>query len=375
MIYKEFGNTGVKISSLGFGCMRLPMIKSNGRNVVDEDKTSEMISRAYQLGVNYFDSAYFYNEGLSESALGKAIKDFRSKIYVSTKSPGHLLKKHGDYRKILEEQLRRLDMEYIDFYHFHGIGYDSFFQTDEKTKWLDDALRAKEEGLIKHISFSFHDKPENMKKLVDLNLFESVLCQYSAVDRSNEEAMAYAGSKGLGVAVMGPLGGGRVSGLPEDIALKLGVKVRSSAEMALRFVFSNPDVDCALSGMETLQMVEENAATASRGEPLSNDELRALKDLMIENEKLAQLYCTGCSYCLPCPAEVNIPHIFRMMNYYKIYGIAEYSKKGYAEIGTNQWVPGKRADSCTKCGLCEKKCPQKIKIREQLIESHKALFA
>lgn len=370
MIYKYFGNTGIKISSLGFGCMRLPMIKANDKSIVDRDKVTEMIHRAYELGVNYFDSAYFYNEGLSEEALGKAIKGFRDKIYVSTKSPGHLLKTFGDYRRTLEVQLKRLELDYIDFYHFHGIGYDSFFKTNEKTKWLEDAQKAKEEGLIKHISFSFHDKPENMKKLIDLGVFESVLCQYSAIDRSNEMAMEYAKSKGLGVIIMGPLGGGRVSGLPGEIASNLGVKVKSSAELALRFVFSNPNVDCALSGMENLQMVEENASTASRKESLSKEEVNSINELMQENEKLASLYCTGCSYCMPCPAGVNIPHIFRMMNYYKIYNISEYSKKGYAEIGTNEWVPGKRADACTKCGICEKSCPQKIKIREQLEESH-----
>lgn len=373
MRYRNFGNTGVKISSLGFGCMRLPMLKVNDRNVVEEDKVAEMIRRAFDLGVNYYDSAYFYNNGLSESALGKAIKGFRHKIYVSSKSPGHLLKKVGDYRRLLEEQLRRLDVEYIDFYHFHGIGYDSFLQTDEKTRWLEDAQRAKAEGLIRHISFSFHDEPENMKKLIDLELFESVLCQYSAVDRSNEEAMAYAKSKGLGVVIMGPLGGGRVSGLPKEVAEKLGVKVSSSAELALRFVLSNPNVDCALSGMETLQMVEENTSIASNGEPLSEEEIISINKLMAENEKLAQLYCTGCSYCLPCPAAVNIPHIFRMMNYHKVYGITDYSRKGYAEIGANEWTPGKNAGACTECGVCETKCPQKIKIREQLKESHAAL--
>ncbi|MCX7710588.1 MAG: aldo/keto reductase [Clostridia bacterium] len=373
MIYKDFGNTGIKISALGFGCMRLPMVKINDNNVVDQDKVSEMLRRAYELGVNYYDSAYFYNGGLSEAAMGKAIKSFRDKVYVSTKSPGHLLKKVGDYRRILEEQIRRLDIDYIDFYHFHGIGFDSFHETDKKVKWLDEAYKAKEEGLIKHISFSFHDKPENMKKLVDLGIFESVLCQYSAVDRSNEEAMAYAKSKGLGVVIMGPLGGGRVSGLPKEVAEKLGVNVKSSAEMALRFVFSNPNIDCALSGMETLQMVEENAATASRYEPLSDDEVKAINALMQENEKLAQLYCTGCAYCMPCPQGVNIPHIFRMMNYHKIYNIEDFSKNGYAEIGTNEWVPGKRADACNQCGACETKCPQKIKIREQLAESHLAL--
>lgn len=373
MKYNDFGKTGVKLSALGFGCMRLPMIKSGDKDIVDEDKTTEMIRRAYELGVNYYDSAYFYNNGLSEIALGKALRGFRDKIHLSTKSPGHLLKKLGDYRRILEEQLKKLDTDCIDFYHFHGIGYDNFLDTDKKTDWLNDAHKAKAEGLIKHISFSFHDKPESMIKLVDLGIFESVLCQYNVVDRSNEQAIAYARSKGLGVAVMGPVGGGRVSGLPKELAAQLGIQVKSSVELALRFVFANPNIDCALSGMGSIQMLEENAVIASNSDPLSKSEIEAINSMMAENQKLAQLYCTGCSYCMPCPAGVNIPHIFSMMNYYRVYKIEEYSKNGYAEIGTNEWVPGKRADACTECGACETKCPQKLPIREQLKESHREL--
>jgi uncharacterized protein len=370
MIYKQFGNTGIYISSLGFGCMRLPMIKVADKEVVDEDKVSEMLLRAYELGVNYFDSAWMYNNGLSEIAMGKAIKGFRQNIYVSTKSPGYLVKKPGDYRQILEQQLKKMDLSSIDFYHFHGISYDDFIQIDNRADWMNEAYRAKEEGLIKHISFSFHDKPENMIKLIDLDLFESVLCQYSVIDRSNEDAMTYARKKGLGVIVMGPLGGGRVAGLPKELTQKLGIKVKSNAELALRFVFANPNIDCALSGMGNINMVEENALISANREPLSPAEVEAINGVMLENEKLSGLYCTGCNYCMPCPQKVNIPEIFRMMNYYRIYHIEDYAREGYAQIGVSPWVPGNRADSCIECGNCEEKCPQKIEIIKQLKESH-----
>lgn len=372
MRYKKFGNTGIEISVLGFGCMRFPTIQTGTKEHVDEDKTIEMLHRAYELGVNYFDTAYFYCEGQSEIVLGKALKGIRDKVIVSTKSPGHLVKKQGDYRRILEEQLKKLDMDVIDFYHFHGIGYDNFYKTNDASGWLKEAQKAKEEGLIKHISFSFHDEPESMIKLTDTGLFESVLCQYNAIDKSNAAGIAHAKKKGLGVVVMGPLGGGRVSGMPAEIAARLGIKVKSSAELALRFVLANPGIDCALSGMSSLQMVEENVATASNSEPLSESETNAINAMMTENEKLANLYCTGCSYCMPCPAEVNIPHIFRTMNYYRVYGTEEYARNEYAQIG-NQWVTGKNASACTECGACEKKCPQKLKIREQLKESHRTL--
>ncbi|RPJ08308.1 MAG: aldo/keto reductase [Spirochaetaceae bacterium] len=374
MIYRKFGNTGIEISSLGFGCMRLPMTRgTDSKKIVDQDKVTAMLVRAHELGINYFDSGYMYNQFQSEHATGIALKGIRDKIYISTKCPGHLAKKPGDFRRIIEEQLTRLMTDYIDFYHFHGIGYDNFFETDKISGWQAEAMKAKEEGLFKHLSFSFHDKPENMIKLIDLGIFESVLCQYSAIDRSNEKVMAYAKQKGLGVAVMGPLGGGRVSGLPKEIADRLGIKTASNAELALRFVFSNPDVDCALSGMENMRMLEENAAVSEKRAPLSPMELEALNNLMKENERLSELYCTGCGYCQPCPEGVNIPHIFKMMNYYKIYGIRDYSRKGYAEIGKVPWTQGSNAAACTECGECEEKCPQKIPIREQLKESHKAL--
>ncbi|MCX7773923.1 MAG: aldo/keto reductase, partial [Clostridia bacterium] len=168
MRYNDFGNTGIKISAIGFGCMRLPMIEASGKKVVDQDQADVMLKRAYELGVNYYDTAYMYNDHQSEIAVGKALKGFRDKVYVSTKSPGHLVKKPGDYTRILEEQLKKLDMEYVDFYHFHGVGYKNFLKTDKNAHWMDEARKAKEQGLIKHISFSFHDKPEAMKQLIDL---------------------------------------------------------------------------------------------------------------------------------------------------------------------------------------------------------------
>jgi uncharacterized protein len=372
MIYGDFGNTGVKISSLGFGCMRFPMVKFGEREVVDEDKVISMIQKAYEQGVNYFDSAYFYCQNLSEIALGKALKGIREKVNVSTKCPGG--EKPGDYRRKLEEQLKKLNIDYVDFYHFHGIGYDSFFEMDKKIGWIKDAEKAKEEGLIKHISFSFHDKPENMIKLIDLGMFESVLCQYNLLDRSNEEAIAYAKSKGLGVAIMGPLGGGRISGMPASVAEKAGIKVKNGSEMALRFVLSNPNVDCALSGMNSMQMVEENTAVASKIDPLSEEELKAITNLMEENKKLSQLYCTGCNYCISCPSKVNIPYIFELMNYYRIYKIEEYAKSEYAQLGVAKWALEKlNASNCVECGACETKCPQKLPIMQRLKECHAAL--
>jgi hypothetical protein len=368
MQYTQFGKTGLNVSRLGFGTMRLPMKTVDGASVVDEDPAIAMLHRAFELGVNYVDAAYFYCDGLSEITLGKALKGWRDKVVLSTKYPFDI-----PFRERLESQLTKLDTDHIDFYHFHGIG-DSFFSHVRHDEAVNGALRAKEEGLIRHLSFSFHDKPEVMKKLVDTGIFSSVLCQYNLLDRSNEEGLAYAKSQGLGTAVMGPVGGGRLSGMPPEVAQRFGVEVRSSVELALRFVMTNPNVDVALSGMSTMQQVEENAAIASNGLPLSAAEQEGISAAMEENRRMAELYCTGCNYCAPhCPQGIAIPKIFELMNYQRVYGITDFAREGYKAIGNKPWSPGHNAGECIECGVCEDYCPQKIGIRRQLKESHEAL--
>lgn len=361
---RTYGLSGLSVSRLGFGAMRLPMCDGASGRVVDEDAAIPMIRRAFELGVNYIDTALFYCDGLSEVTVGRAVKGWRDRVYVSSKYP---VSQEKSLRETLETQLGKLDLDYLDFYHFHGIG--AWFLTHEKRdQIIADAVRAKEEGLIRNISFSFHDKPEVMSQLIDLGIFSSVLCQYNLLDRANEDALANAKAHGLGTAVMGPVGGGRIAGLPPEVAARQGIEVRSSAELALRFVMSNPNVDIALSGMSTVAMVEENAAVAANAAPLSSYEVSAINAAMAENKRLADLYCTGCAYCVPhCPQDVNIPHVFQAMNYYRVYGLKEYARGHYDAIGS-QWVKGNKADVCQECGECETHCPQKIAIREQLRE-------
>ncbi len=366
MRYTPFGTkSGVQISRLGFGSMRLPMTDVDGKQVVDEDKAIPLMHRAFELGINYVDSAWFYCDHLSEYTVGKALKGWRDRVFLSTKYP---VGNEKGYRELLEVQLGKLDTDYIDFYHFHGIG-EWFLTHERRDEFIREALQAKEEGLVRHISFSFHDKPEALPKLVDLGFFESVLCQYNLLDRANEPGLAYAKAHGLGTVVMGPVGGGRIAGLAPEIAAQLGIQVHSSAELALRFVLANPNVDCALSGMHELAQVEENAAVASNAAPLDDREVAEINASMAENKRLAELYCTGCNYCGPhCPQEINIPHIFSAMNNYRIYGLKEFARGQYHAIGASQWVKGHKADACTECGACEEHCPQHIAIREQLKE-------
>jgi len=374
MKYRTFGETGVDISVLGFGAMRLPMINVNDKRVIDEDKAIPMLRKAYDSGVNYFDTAYMYCDGLSEAIVGKALKDVRENLYISTKYPNWGNGDKDDYRKTLEVQMKRLDVSYVDFYHFHGLNAQGYKDSLIGKGLLKEAIRAKEEGLIRHISFSFHDKPEALKLLADTGDFETVLCQYNFLDRSNEEAIAYAKAKGMGVVVMGPVAGGRIAGMTPDFAQKAGIKVSSNAELAMRFVFANRNVDCALSGMSSMEMVEENVVTASHADnPLTENELHTLDKLMNEYRRLSELYCTGCNYCMPCPQGVNIPFIFSQMNNYRIYGLKDLARSEYAQIGKREWTPGEKADKCVECGICETKCPQKIEIIRQLKECAAAL--
>lgn len=367
MNYRKFGNTGEQISALGFGCMRFPEYEKDGKMHVDTDKVDEMIAEAYRQGVNYFDTAPYYCNHNSEAALGHAVKEFRDKILLSSKFPVDLGKKPGDYRRQLETSLERLGTDHIDFYHFWGIDREDFDKWVLGHNLLEEAQQCKEEGLIRHISFSFHDDPSAIKYIVDTAEsrgipFESMLCQYNLLDRSNEEMMAYVQSKGLGTVAMGPVGGGRLAA-PTDMVAKLTGKSIPTYELAFKFVLGNPNLNCALSGMQTLEMVKQNTALASSDSAFSQEEWVRLGEAVENLKKFSELYCTGCKYCQPCPAEIKIPEIFNMYTYHNVYGLTAHAQKlfdKYAKDG------GRFSDVCLNCGKCERACPQHLPIREKL---------
>jgi uncharacterized protein len=374
MQYRKLGNTGVEISLLGCGGMRFPERTVDGKILIDDEKSIELMHRAFELGVNYIDTAPYYHDGESEVIIGKALKGWRDKVYLSTKNPIEDAS-GAHFRERLERSLKKLDTDHIDFYHMWGLDWDHYEnRVIAKDGPMEAALQAKSEGLIKHISFSFHDIPENMIRIVDSGCFETVLCQYNLLDRSNAEAIDHAARKGLGVIIMGPIGGGRLGAPSETIRNVLPGKVNSNAEIALRFVFANKSVSCALSGMSTIEQVEENVRVASNSAELTAEELDQINASMEENKRLAELYCTGCNYCMPCPNEVNIPLNFKLMNYHRVYKITEYARSKYKLIKPDdEDLPGRRADECIGCGLCEEKCPQKIEIRKQLQETARVL--
>ena len=375
MNYREFGKTGEKISALGFGCMRFPEYQEDGKWFVDQEKTTEMVRRAYELGVNYFDTAPFYCNENSEEALGKAVKPFRDKILLSTKCPVNKAKDPAGYRRFLEQSLRRLDTDHIDFYHFWGINKKEFDEVIVPMGLLEEARKVKEEGLIRHISFSFHDDPSAIKHIIDTSIahgvpMESMLCQYNLLDRSNEEMIAYAHEMGLGTVAMGPVGGGRLSA-PTDLYTKLtGKPAIATYELAFKFCLGHPGLSCALSGMQTLEMVEQNAAIASSDTNLSEEEWQQLGESMEQLKKFNDLYCTGCKYCQPCPAGIDMPKIFNLYTYHNVYGLKDHAVNAYSKYVADG---GKTLKDCLNCGKCESACPQRLQIRKELERVEKVL--
>ena len=369
MIYRKLRKTGYTISQLGFGAMRLPMVGEGEKALVDRDLAIPLIHRAFELGINYIDTARGYCNSDSQRAVGEALESWKNRenIVVSTKNP-YFDKEEKVWWQNLEDSLERLRVESIDIYNFHGISWKIFTENIEPyvSKWMQKAF---DQGLVKHICCSFHDTNESLINIIDTGCFESITLQYNMLDRKLEEGIAYAHEKELGVVVMGPVGGGRLA--EPSVVMKdvIGGGVRIH-EAAMKFVLANTDITCAISGMSTIQQVEENAAIAEKAVMLSKDDLTAINSHLDNLKRMADLYCTGCGYCIPCPQGVSIPRIFELYNQARVYDIWDISRETYGWIGTTEWEPGEQADACTECGECEEKCPQNIPIRKQLAESH-----
>ena len=364
MKYRKFGNTGARVSILGFGAMRLPMTGEGESLQVDLDKGVPMIQKGLDLGINYIDTAWAYLNETSERVVGEAIagRD-RSRLYVSTKNPINV--DPAEYRKRLDVQLKKLNTDYIDFYHIHGLSWNVYQYKALPKGYLQDLKKAREEGLIRHISFSSHDTPSNIMKIIDTGEFQSMLVQHNLLHRYNAAAISRAVEKGMGVSIMGPVGGGRITFLSR-LKPREG---RSLTELSLRFVMSNPDVGVALSGMNTMEMIEENARVADNDGPLSDIESEDINVMLGQIKGLEDLYCTGCGYCMPCPNKVDIPTNLLILNYIRVYGSQKNFKDGNIQLYHQRLVPsGEAAEFCVECGECLDKCPQHIEISERMKE-------
>jgi len=371
VIYRELGRTGLKVSQLGFGAMRLPMVGEGEDARVDRELAIPMIHRAFEGGVNYIDTAVGYCNQDSQRAVGEALKGWRDKVVVSTKNPCYG-EDEKEWWTNLEQSLERLDVDSIDVYNHHGINarkYDEAVRP-RVSKWM---LKARDQGLIKHVCCSFHDDNDALLRIIDEGYPESITLQYNMLDRKLTEGIARAKARNIGVVVMGPVAGGRL-GERSEVLAGLVPGLARVPELALRFVLANQDVTMALSGMSTMQQVEENLAVASDTVSLTDADLGAIEQHLERLKSMANLYCTGCGYCMPCEAaDVDISGIFEKFNRARVYGLWDLSRKEYAKIGKVPWNKRKPANACTQCGACEEKCPQHIEIRKQLAEAHAAL--
>jgi hypothetical protein len=370
MVYRTLGKTGLRVSQLGFGAMRLPMVGEGADALIDRDRAIPMIHRAFEAGVNYIDTAVGYCNQDSQRVVGTALKGWRDRIVLSTKNH-YFGEDEKAWWDLLEQSLERLEVSCIDIYNHHGVNAGSYAEhvAPRLSIWM---RKAQKQGLIKHICCSFHDNNAALMQLVASGYPSVITLQYNLLDRQLEEGIAAAHAAGIGVVAMGPVAGGRLG----DTSSALGGIVPGIArvpELALRFVLANPNVDVALSGMGTLQMVEENVRICADPVSLSAADQTAITTQLERLKKMADLYCTGCNYCMPCPQGVAIPTIFECYNRGRVYGSWVTAKAGYAGIGAGSWDPGRKAFVCTDCGGCETKCPQHLPIREKLKEAAAAL--
>jgi len=368
MTYRDFGKTGIKVSPLGFGCMRLPMTEKDGKAVVDDDLAGPLLLKAVELGINFFDTHWFYCNYDSQRAVGKALKSVRDKVYISSKIRLDLVVEPPDFIEYLKRSLDLMGLDYLDFYHFPALSYKTWKEKVLPMKLIDQAEKAISQGLMKRLSFSFHSDPDKIHEVIDSGAFSTMLGQYNLVDRRNEEAFDYAKSKGLGTMVMGPLMGGVLTDGGQTFLKQMESSASSPAEMSLRFAWSHPSVDMVLSGMSNIEQLLENVSYAERAENIPAEERKALIDRSQTLNELKDLYCTNCNYCHACPENIAIGRIFTFYLQHKIWGLGESVKKRIAQGGGGWWGPPRKIDpsSCTECGACLSACPQKIDVPNEL---------
>lgn len=359
---------GTQLSILGYGCLRFT--KKNGK--IDLDKAETEIMEAIRSGVNYFDTAYVYQG--SEAALGEILNrnNCRDQVYLATKLPHYLIKSRAGLEKCFQEQLRRLQTDHVDYYLMHMLNdADTWEVLKQKgvQEWIEEKLHL---GQIRRIGFSYHGNSENFKTLLDAYDWDFCQIQYNYMDENTQAGRAgllYAEQKGIPVIIMEPLRGGKLVQLLPEEAKKLFAQAepkRSPAEWAFRWLWNQTGVTVVLSGMNSLEMVQENVKIASEAaaDELTEADLELFAKVKQEINRKIKVGCTACGYCMPCPQGIDIPGTFRCYN--EMYmekpqvGRKEYMMTTAFRKNQNP------ASGCIRCGKCERHCPQKIEIRKEL---------
>ncbi len=366
---------GNELSVLGYGCMRFTR-KGSG---IDLRKAEQEVMYAIRSGVNYFDTAYIYPG--SEAALGEILhkNNCRKDVYIATKLPHYMIKSIEGVEKTFQEELRRLQTDYIDYYLMHMLTDTDTWEKLKHMGILGWIAAKMESGAIRNIGFSYHGHTEMFQQLVDAYDWDFCQIQYNYMDEHSQagrEGLTYAAGKGLPVIIMEPLRGGRLVNLLPKEAKKLfetDPLARTPAELAFRWLYDQPEVTCVLSGMNSMEMIAENVITAEKGTAghFSKEDAALVEKVKEEIEKTVKVNCTGCGYCMPCPFGVDIPVTFRCYN--EMYSETKSgARKEYLQCTAfrkNQ----SSASQCRQCGKCEQHCPQQIEIRKELKRAVKEL--
>ena len=374
MQYRTLGRTGIKVSALGFGCMRLPTLGAPDK--IDETAATRLLRDAIEKGINYIDTAWFYHAatfglgagGQSEPFVGRALSGgWRERILLATKLPQQIVKTRDDMDRYLEQQLERLRTDHIDFYLVHGLNGEAWNRMRDLgvREFLD---KARERGLIRFPAFSFHGQKEDFPRIIDeYEGWAFGQLQYNYIDTDYQAGLSglrYAAAKGLGVVVMEPLKGGRLArDMPPEMKAVFDNRTEgwSPAEWALRYVWNEPGVSLLLSGMNEPSQLEENLRVAEAAGP---DQLTSEQQAVYEAARNAmrarmKADCSACRYCQPCPQGVQIPELLAALNSASIWNTKDPMFTGYIRI------TGK-PEACTECGQCEGMCPQTLPIRKLL---------
>lgn len=385
MQYRPFGSLDWNISALGFGCMRLPV----QGGAIDEPEAARMLHTAIDGGVNYIDTAWPYHDGESEPLVGRVLAQsgpagsYRSRVRVATKLPSWLVTEAKDLDFYLEEQLRRLQTEHIEFYLLHTLNrkyWDTLVRVDV-LEWADRKVR---EGKIGRLGFSFHDEYPVFEEILNARNWDFCQIQYNYMNiiyQAGRKGLRAAAARGIPVVVMEPLLGGVLAQAPASVQAiwDTAPVQRSAAEWAFQWLWDQPEVAVVLSGMSTLEQVKQNLESAGRSgmESLSQEERKTVASARRALEERATIPCTTCGYCMPCPHGVNIPRNFMTYNNAVIYDIMDkargqyrWLKKGFDDGIFDSDI---RAAACIQCGECEPKCPQNIKISSLMPKVHEVL--
>ena len=365
MEMRQYRDTGVEVSLLGMGRMRLPKLDPEKPDI-DYVKAQEIIDYAYSHGVNYFDTAYVYHGGQSESFIGQALKKYpRESYFLATKMPIWCVKKQEDVERIFNEQLQKCQVDYFDFYLFHAQDAGNFKKCQEFGVY-EFLSRMKAEGKIRRLGFSFHDTPEVLRHICDTYDWDFAQIQLNYLDWEMQDARTQyqiLADRGIPVVVMEPVRGGALAS-PCDAANILFREERpdkSVASWAIRFVASLPGVLTVLSGMSDMEQVRDNVDTMTNFEPLTERDREIIDAALEAYRKKDTVPCTGCRYCMDCPFGVDIPKMFALYNHF----VLDKDEEDYLEAYRAQ-PEETLADKCRACGACLSKCPQHIKIPEKM---------